>query len=104
MNKFRLELKVENLCRQMLSACIMQRHTSIFTACDEKVAVGRVGDRANWLIELSEVVTYASFLDIKDSHRARLEAAGKNGQRGMSRHAQRLIDRAGEFDNLVECV
>lgn len=54
----------------MLAECIVQRHTSIFTTCYEQVTIGRIGNRTNRLIKLSEVVTNASLLDIKDAHGA----------------------------------
>ena len=70
MHEFRRELQVKHLRGKMLAACIMQRHASVFAACDEQVTDGRISNSTNRLIELSKVVTNTSFLDIKDTHGA----------------------------------
>ena len=80
----------------------MQRYASVFTACDQKFAQWRIRDLADRPIKLSEVVADAGLLNIEDTHGARLETAGENWQRGMGRHAERLVDRARELDNLVK--
>ena len=104
MHKLRLELQVEYLGRQMLPLCIMERHAPILAARDEQITIRAVRYRANRFVELGEVVANASLLDVEDTHRAGLEPAREYGQGGVRCHAERLVDRTGELDYLVERV
>ena len=101
-DELRLELEVEDFCGQVLASGVVKRNGAVFTASDEEVTVRGVCDGSDRLAKLSEVVADAGLLNIEDTHGARLETAGKDWQRGMGRHAERLVDRARELDNLVK--
>ena len=75
MHELRTELQGHNLSWKMLATSIMEGNTTIFAACNKKIAIGRVGKRADRSVKLSEVITDACLLDVKDSHGSRLEAA-----------------------------
>ena len=53
------------------------------------------------LIELSEGLGNASFFDIEDSHDTGFEPTREYWKGWVSGYTERLIDRTGEFDNLV---
>ena len=72
----------------------MKGNATIFAACNKQVTVGRVGERADRSVKLSEVITDARLLDVEDSHGSRLEAAGENGQLRVRSNAKRLVDWA----------
>ena len=80
----------------------MKGNATIFAACNEKVTIGRVGERADRSVKLSEVITDACLLDVEDSHGSRVEAAGEYGQLRVRSNAKRLVDWARELDHLVE--
>ena len=102
MHKLRTELQVHDLRWKVLPTGIVKGNATIFAACNKKVTIGRVGERADRSVKLPEVITDASLLDVEDSHGSRLEAAGENGQLRVRCNAKRLVDRAREFDNLIE--
>ena len=79
MHKLRTELQVHDLSWEVLPTGIVKGNATIFAACYEKVTIGRVGERADRSVELPEVITDASLLDVEDSHGSRLEAAGEDG-------------------------
>lgn len=54
----------------MLSSGVVESHATINTASDQDVTVWRVLDRLDRLVELSEVATDASLLDVEHAHRA----------------------------------
>ena len=94
MHKLRTELQVHDLRWKVLPTGIVKGNATIFAACNKKVTIGRVGERADRSVELPEVITDASLLDVEDSHGSRLEAAGENGQLRVRCNAKRLVDRA----------
>ena len=77
----------------MLAACIVQGNAAIFTACDEQVTVGGIGYGANRPVKLSKVVTDACFLNVKDTHSARVETTGENWKCRVGSYTEGLINR-----------
>ena len=104
MHKLRLELQVEHLGWQVLPPCIVERHAPVLATSDEQIAVRAVRYRTDRLVKLGEVVTDARLLDVEDAHRAGLEPAGEDGQGRVCRHAEGLVYRTGELDDLIERV
>lgn len=75
MDELRLEFEVEHFGGQMLSTSVVEGYTTILAASDQQVSIGRIGDRFDRFIKLSEVVANARLLNIKNSHRSRSETA-----------------------------
>jgi len=101
-DELRRELKVHHLGWQVLSAGVVQSDATILTASDEEFAIGRVCQFLERLVELCKLTHDTSLLDVENSHGSISETAREDGQAGMSCHAQRLFNVAGELDLLLK--
>lgn len=92
---------MQHLDGEVLALRIVDSDTAVHGACHKQVARRGIGQLLKRLVELGELVGDAGALDVEDSEDAGFEAAGKERQSGVSRHAQRLVDWRGELVDLV---
>lgn len=89
------------LDRQVLSSCIMNRQSTIFTASNQQRSGVVILQRLQLVVEQVELLNDLLVIDVKDAHASRCKTTSENWLGWMSRHTDWLIVSCELVDLIV---